>query len=291
MQGTLAGIFRTGAALFAAGFIAQAVAADSTVPYVPTPQVVVDRMLQMAKVTPQDYVIDLGSGDGRIVITAAKKFGARGFGVDLNPVRIKEATENAAKAGVSDRVTFYQRNLFETDFSQATVMTMYLLPRVNLDLRPKIFALKPGTRVVSHDFSMDEWKADEQVDIEADDKYGPGSGKGLSTIFLWIVPANAAGNWQWQTTISGKPQNYEMTLEQKFQVVTGSVKVGGRSIKLDTIKLVGDRLTGTFVADINGGTVKHELAGRIAGGAIEGSVTLSGARMQAESEWNAARKP
>jgi hypothetical protein len=248
-------------------------------------------MLQMAKVTPQDYVIDLGSGDGRIVITAAKKFGARGFGVDLNPVRIKEATENAAKAGVSDRVTFYQRNLFETDFSQATVMTMYLLPRVNLDLRPKILALKPGTRVVSHDFSMDEWKADEQVDIDAEDKYGPGSGKGLSTVFLWIVPANAAGNWQWQTTVGGKPQNYEMTLEQKFQVVTGNVRVNGRSVKFDSIKLAGDRLTGTFVAEVNGGPVKHELAGRIAGGTIDGSVTVASTRMQAESEWNATRKP
>src|SRR5476649_1536038 len=166
-----------------AGMFGNALAAESSVPYVPTPQVVVDRMLQMAKITPQDYVIDLGSGDGRIVVTAAKKYGARGFGVDLNPVRIKESVENAAKAGVSDRVEFYQRNLFETDFSSATVITMYLLPRVNLDLRPKLLELKPGTRIVSHDFSMDDWRADESVSLEVDDKYGAGAGPGTSTIY------------------------------------------------------------------------------------------------------------
>jgi hypothetical protein len=135
-------------------------AAEPSVPYVPTPQEVVERMLEIAKVGPQDYLIDLGSGDGRIVVTAAKKLGARGFGVDLNPVRIKESTESAAKAGVSDRAAFQQRDLFETDLSDATVITMYLLPRVNLDLRPKLLELKPGTRLVSHDFSMDDWKAE-----------------------------------------------------------------------------------------------------------------------------------
>ncbi|MDB5807939.1 MAG: Methyltransferase type 11, partial [Betaproteobacteria bacterium] len=183
-------------------------AAEPSVPYVPTPQAVVDRMLQMAKITPQDYVIDLGSGDGRIVVTAAKKYGARGFGVDLNPVRIKESVDNAAKAGVSDRAAFYQRNLFDTDFSEATVITMYLLPRVNLDLRPKLLALKPGTRVVSHDFSMDDWRADESVSLDVDDKYGAGGGSGTSTIYFWVVPARVAGPWRWQAKVAGKPQTY-----------------------------------------------------------------------------------
>ena len=165
MKSFTSGFLRIAALALMAACASAALGAASSVPYVPTPQVVVDRMLQMGKITPQDYVIDLGSGDGRIVITAAQKYGARGFGVDLNPVRIKESTENAAKAGVSDRVTFYERNLFETDLSQATVITMYLLPRVNLDLRPKILELKPGTRILSHDFSMDEWKADEAVNL------------------------------------------------------------------------------------------------------------------------------
>ncbi len=279
-----------GAAVFAlvAGWGHMA-AAQGTVPYVPTPQIVVDRMLQMAKITPQDYIIDLGSGDGRIVVTAAKNYGARGFGVDLNPVRIKEAVENAANAGVSDRASFFQRNLFQTDLSQATVITMYLLPRVNLDLRPKLLELKPGTRLVSHDFSMDDWKADETANLDVADKYGPGSGSGLSTIFFWIVPAKVTGPWQWQATIGGKAQAYEMVLEQNFQIISGIVRIAGRSVKLADAKLRGDQISGSFTADVNGSPVKHDFAGRVAGNAINGSITLAGTRMQGQQEWSATR--
>lgn len=283
------GGFVVGAALAAAGWMNCAVAADTSVPYVPTPQVVVDRMLQMAKVTPQDYLIDLGSGDGRIVVTAAKKFGARGFGVDLNPVRIKEAVENAARAGVSDRAAFHQRNLFETDLSDASVITMYLLPRVNLDLRPKILELKPGTRVVSHDFSMDDWKADEAVSFEVQDKYGAGGGSGTSTIFFWVVPAKVTGPWHWQLSVAGKPQSYEMVLEQTFQVISGVVRVGGRSVKLLDAKLRGDQISGNFTVEINGSPQKHEFSGRVAGSSIEGSVKLTGSRSQGQLEWIATR--
>jgi hypothetical protein len=272
-----------------AGLMNGALAADLSVPYVPTPQVVVDRMLQMAKVTPQDYLIDLGSGDGRIVVTAAKKYGARGFGVDLNPVRIKEAVENAARASVSDRTAFHLRNLFETDLADATVITMYLLPRVNLDLRPKILELKPGTRIVSHDFSMDEWKADESVNLEVQDKYGGGSGSGTSTIYFWVVPARVTGPWQWQTSVAGKPQAYEMVLEQNFQVISGVVRVGGHSVKLQEPKLSGDQISGTFIADVNGAPLKHEFSGRVTGGGIEGSVKLTGSRTQGQVEWSAKR--
>src|SRR6185436_19064853 len=160
------------------------------VPYVPTPQDVVERMLQIAQVGPSDYLIDLGSGDGRIVVTAASKFGARGFGVDLNPERIRESNENARKANVTDRASFYQRNLFETDLSQATVITMYLLPRVNLELRPKLLELRPGTRLVSHDFSMDDWKPDTQITMESKDRWSGAGGK--SDIYFWVVPAKVA---------------------------------------------------------------------------------------------------
>jgi len=280
---------RAAAWFAAAGLAGGAQAAEPSVPYVPTPQVVVDRMLQMARITPQDYVIDLGSGDGRIVITAAKKYAARGFGVDLNPVRIKESVENAAKAGVSERVAFYQRNLFETDFSEATVITMYLLPRVNLDLRPKLLALKPGTRIVSHDFSMDDWKADEAFSLEVDDKYGAGGGSGTSTIYFWVVPAKAAGAWQWQSSVGGKPQSYEMTLEQNFQMLNGTVRVGGRSAKLQDAKLRGEQISGNFTIEVNGGTVKHELTGRVTGAGIEGSVKLTGGRSVGQQEWSATR--
>ena len=185
-----------GAAMALASISPGAHAVDSSVPYVPTPQSVVDRMLEIGKVGPHDYLIDFGSGDGRIVVTAAAKHGTRGFGVDLNPTRIDEANENARKANVTDKIAFYQRDLFATDLSQATVITMYLLPRVNLALRPKLLELKPGTRIVSHDFSMGEWKPDLHEAVAASDKYG-GSG-GHSDIYLWIIPAKVEGTWRWQ---------------------------------------------------------------------------------------------
>jgi SAM-dependent methyltransferase len=152
--------------------------------FVPTPQEVVDRMLALAKVTKDDFVIDLGSGDGRIVITAAQKFGARGMGVDLDPQRIKEAKENKQKAGVGDRVEFRQANLFETDLSKATVLTMYLLPKLNIQLRPLLLDLKPGTRLASHAFDMGEWKPDRHDKVNGRDAYH------------WVVPAKVAGRWQ-----------------------------------------------------------------------------------------------
>ena len=173
-------------------FASAALAQEPRVPYVPTPQDVVDKMLQMAQVGAGDYLIDLGSGDGRIVVTAARKHGARGFGVDINPTRIAEATANAEKAGVSDKVAFYQRDLFQTDLSQATVISMYLLPRVNLELRPKLLALRPGTRIVSHDFSMDDWKPDAYARVTTRSEKYSGTG-GESELYFWVVPAQSGG--------------------------------------------------------------------------------------------------
>jgi len=262
-------------------------AAEPSVPYVPTPQEVVERMLQIAKVTASDYVIDLGSGDGRIVITAAKKHGARGFGVDLNSVRISEANENARKAGVTDKVAFYQRDLFETDVSEATVITMYLLPRVNLELRPRLLELKPGTRLVSHDFSMDDWKPDVHVQMDAKDKYG-GSG-GRSDIYFWVVPARVGGTWQWQLPVSGKSHAYEVSLTQKFQMISGNVKIGGRSVSLQNPRLRGDEIRFSFIAEVNGAPVKHEFTGKVEGEGIVGTARLSGSRVQAQLEWSAQR--
>jgi hypothetical protein len=272
------------AAVFAAS---AAMATDASVPYVPTPQDVVERMLEMAKVGPQDYLIDLGSGDGRIVVTAAQKHGARGFGVDLNPTRIAEANANARKAGVTDKVQFYQRDLFETDLSDATVVTMYLLPRVNLDLRPKLLDLKPGTRIVSHDFSMGEWKADQHVEMNSKDKYG-GTG-GMSDIYLWIVPAKVAGIWRARLQIRGRPVDYEFHLDQQFQSVSGSARVGGRSVKLQNVALSGSQLTMQFTADIDGAPMKHEFAGQVADGEMNGTADLSGAKLQAKLDWTAKR--
>lgn len=266
---------------------AQAAGDQPSVPYVPTPQAVVDRMLDLAKITDRDYLIDLGSGDGRIVVTAAKKFGARGFGVDLNPVRIDEANANARKAGVTDKVAFYQCNLFETDLSQATVITMYLLPRVNLQLRPQLLELKPGTRLVSHDFDMGDWKADVAVRMDASDKFS-GAG-GDSDVYFWVVPAKAAGGWRSQFPVAGKPQNYEFTFEQKYQVVSGSAQVNGRAVKIVDAKLRGAELTFSFTAEVNGAPLKHEFSGRIDGGRIVGQAALSGSRLAARVEWIAER--
>ncbi|HEX6732121.1 MAG TPA: class I SAM-dependent methyltransferase [Pyrinomonadaceae bacterium] len=154
---------------------------DRDVPYVPTPQTVVDEMLKLAAVTNRDVVYDLGSGDGRIVITAAKKYGARGVGVDIDPERVKEANANAVQAGVTDRVKFVEQDLFKTDLKEASVVTLYLLPAVNLKLRPKLWSeLKPGTRVVSHRFDMGDWKPEKTVEIDG------------STIYYWVIPTKNA---------------------------------------------------------------------------------------------------
>jgi hypothetical protein len=268
-------------------FTGGAWAATASVPYVPTPQEVVERMLQLAKVTANDYVIDLGSGDGRIVVTAAKKHGARGFGVDLNPERIAEANENARKAGVTDRVSFQQRDLFETDLSDATVITMYLLPRVNMELRPRLLDLKPGTRLVSHDFSMEDWKPDVHVRVDAKDKYG-GAG-GTSDIYFWVVPAKVAGIWQWQLPVAGKSVAYEVALSQRFQTVGGTARIGGRSVPLQNVKLNGDAISFAFTAEVNGAPVKHRFSGRVQGSTISGDAALSGNRLQAQLDWTAQR--
>ena len=264
-----------------------AAAAEPTVPYVPTPHEVVDKMLAMAKVTPNDYLIDLGSGDGRIVVTAAKKYGARGFGVDLNPVRIREAVENAMQNGVSDRAEFYQRNLFETDLSAASVITMYLLPRVNMELRPRLLDLTPGTRIVSHDFDMDDWKPEETVHMDVKQKYG--NAGGTSSVYFYIVPAKVAGVWRWQQVVGGKPQHYELALEQKFQVVSGTLRINGTPLKIADAKLRGDQLGFNVTADLNGAATKQTFSGRVSGDNLFGSVVLSGARGQSQLEWIAAR--
>ena len=279
----------TGVIALSAALSGSATAGESRVPYVPTPQDVVDRMLEIAKVGPHDYLIDLGSGDGRIVITAAAKHKTRGYGVDLNPVRVQEANDNARKAGVTERVAFYQRDLFETDLDSATVITMYLLPQVNLELRPKLLKLKPGTRLVSHDFDMGDWKPDTHVTVDSKGKYG-GSG-GTSDIYFWIVPAEAAGVWRWELPVAGKQQSYELTLEQKYQAISGSARIGGGAVKITNARLRGDEIRFVFTANVNGQPVRHEFSGKIGGDGATGSARLSGARVQGQYEWDARRTP
>jgi SAM-dependent methyltransferase len=223
-------------------------AQELDVVYVPTPQSVVERMLEIAKVGPADYVIDLGSGDGRIAVTAGRR-GARALGVDLNPDRIAEARANAERNGVADRVTFRQQNLFETDISSATVLTLYLLPELNLRLRPRILALKPGTRVVSHAFSMGDWKAD-HFELAGRD------------IYFWVVPARVEGQWQ----VTGDSGRFTVALKQRYQTIEGTAQIGGRTLALRNPKL--DGATIEFTIESEGKPTTYR--GRVDGGTIQG---------------------
>lgn len=261
-----------------------AMAQMQDVPYVPTPANVVDAMLQIARVGPADYVIDLGSGDGRIVIAAVKKYGARGFGVDIDGGLVNTSRREAERQGVAGRAEFYERNLFITDISRATVLTMYLFPQVIMRLRPRILAeLKPGARVVSHDFDMDKWRPDDRLKVSVPDKpFGPPS----SEIYLWIVPANAAGVWQWRLDIGGAPVTYELVLQQTFQMLAGNPVVGGKPARIEGGRMRGDEISFMLTAELGGRQVRHEFTGRAAGDVISGKVKLDGG---SELGWNAVR--
>jgi Ribosomal protein L11 methyltransferase (PrmA) len=254
------------------------------VPCVPTPANVVDAMLQIARVGPADYVIDLGSGDGRIVIAAVKKYGARGFGVDIDGGLVNSSRREAERQGVAGRAEFHERNLFITDISRATVLTMYLFPQVIMRLRPRILAeLKPGARVVSHDFDMDKWRPDDHLKVSVPDKpFGPPS----SEIYLWIVPANAAGVWQWRLDVGEAPVAYELVLQQTFQMLAGNPVVGGKPARIEGGRMRGDEISFMLTAELGGRQVRHEFTGRAAGDVISGKVKLDGG---SELGWNAVR--
>jgi SAM-dependent methyltransferase len=229
--------------------------AGKDVVWVPTPQALVDKMLDMAKVTPKDYVIDLGSGDGRTVITAAKR-GAKAMGIEYNPDMVELSKRNAAKEGVSDKASFMKADLFETDFSQAQVITMFLLPSINIKLRPKILNLRPGTRIVSNTFDMEDWKPDEDATVENCTNW--------CTAHLWIVPAKVEGNWK-------TPQG-ELTIKQSFQNITGTLKNGS------AITPINGKLNGSQITFMAGST---QYTGNVNGNSIEG--TGGGAK------WSATR--
>lgn len=234
--------------------------------FVPTPQPAVERMLDLARVGPRDFVIDLGSGDGRIAITAGRR-GARALGVDLDPQRLAEAAKNLEAAGVGDRVEFRQQNLFETDLSKATVITMYLLPSLNLKLRPQLLDLKPGTRIASHDFTMGDWKPDVFENVQGRD------------VLFWVIPAKVDGTWQVRT----RRDEFTVTIEQKFQEISGTVQIGNRRVPLRGAQIHGDRIE--FSADLAGRLVHFR--GRVDGNEIKGR--MRGAQ-RAGRNWTAQRK-
>jgi len=215
--------------------------AGKDVVWVPTPQALVEKMLDLAKVTPQDFLMDLGSGDGRTVITAAKR-GLRAQGVEYNPDMVDLSKRNATAAGVADKATFVKADLFETDFSKAQVITMFLLPSINLRLRPTILNMKPGTRIVSNSFTMEAWQADATTTVEGDCTT-------WCTAYLWIVPAKAEGTWQLESN--------QLTLTQQFQVLSGTLG----SNPLTNGRLTGDSITfsaggTTYTGTVNGNSMK-----------------------------------
>jgi hypothetical protein len=274
-----------GALFFSCAF-GQGLGKELDTPYVPTPQVVVDRMLDMAQLKSGETVIDLGSGDGRIMIEAARKYGARGFGVEIDPKLVKISNERALEAGVADRVKFLQQDLFKTDFREANVLTLYLLPDVNLALRPKILAeLKPGSRVVSHDYGMGDWRPDAEETIAAPDKK-VGARK-ESQVFLWTVPANVDGEWSFELSSGVKSRRTRLVLKQKYQVVSGTVELTGQGdVRLSGGRLRGDELRLTLPAGaVDRGPV--EMVGRVNGGKIVGTLRKAGRDL---ANWNAQRK-
>ena len=241
------------------------------VPYVATPDRVVDQMMSLASVGSADYVLDLGSGDGRIVIAAALKHGARGMGVEIDPRLVKLSNEKAQREGVGDRVKFVVRDLFKTDFGQASVITMYLLPNVNLKLRPKLLKLKPGTRIVSHDWDMGDWEPDRRVVLDVPDKkrarprrWASGSSKDQapkeSTLMLWRIPARIGGTWR-------AGESLTITLRQKYQKLNGSATYRGEVFNHTTGTIDGTKVRLCFAHRFDG-SCKRGVSGELTNGQL-----------------------
>jgi SAM-dependent methyltransferase len=271
--------FIGGAAALAAASVVPIIAQSQffDVPFVPTPQVVVDEMLRLAAVTPNDIVYDLGSGDGRIVITAARKFGARAVGVELDEHLIYQSEESARQANVLDRVKFLQQDFFKTDFSPATVVTMYLLPGVMKRLREQMLQLKPGTRLVAHDFDFEDWRPDVKTTIR-------------KNVFLWIVPAKVDGRWQVRAAVPGGDLVFDMELRQKYQDLDGFARLEPIPGGVWEPKLEGDRIRFVIVDSRdrdNEATLYFQ--GRVAGSVMEGDLVRGAGNEQKRYAWRAMR--
>jgi len=250
-------------------FTPQVGQAGKDVIWVPTPPELVEKMLQMARITPNDFVIDLGSGDGRIAIAAAQKFGARSMGVEYNPDMVALSNREAQRQGVADKVKFVKADIFETDFSQATIITMYLLPDLNLKLQPKILDQKPGTRVVSHQFNMGEWQPDETANIDN------------RLAHLWIVPAKAGGTWSLR--IDDKAQERPLVIRQSFQMLSVQVNSGNATLAFTDGRVRGDEVSFAIMD----ASVRREFSGRIQDNSMNGTMRSAGSP---DLRWSASRR-
>lgn len=255
------------------------------VPYVPTPLEVVDEMLSQAGLKAGDVLYDLGCGDGRIVIEAAKRHGVKAIGIDIDPLRISECNANAAKAGLAGKVRFIQQDLFEADFKDATVVTMYLLTSVNLRRRPKLLAdLKPGTRLISHSFGMGDWRPDRTTTVRL--SYDNDRG-----VHFWIIPANASGRWEWDLSAGGTKRHFVFDAAQRFQDLSGPVTADGEPLKVYELALSGDVITFVLTAQQGGKTASSVYEGKIRGNTVVGTVRSREDPRAPAAVWSASRDP
>lgn len=254
------------------------------VPYVPTKFPVVEEMLNMAGVSKTDVLYDLGCGDGRIVIGAAQKYGARGIGIDLDPERIRESEANASSAGVSDRVKFCTGDLFQADIREATVVSLYLLTTINLRLRPRLLQeLRPGARVVSHNFAMENWKPDASSEVDVDGV--------RHEVFLWVIPVNASGSWSWTMKLKEKSVAVRAELAQKYQYATGTVKISGAEAAVTNAKIQGDFVRFAFEASVENKPATFAFEGKLIDQTINGTFRSAVNGETKTGTWKATRKP
>jgi len=248
--------------------------------YEATPQIIVEEMLKMAEVTRNDIVYDLGCGDGRFVITAARKYGARGVGIDIDPQRILESQRNARRAGVTDKVQFKEGDLFETDIREATLVVLYLLPELNLELRPKLLKeLRPGARVLSYEFDMYDWLPD-RMGRWGGNKY-----------FYWIIPTDVAGLWVWSLPLRNRMDRFSLDLSQKFQEIQGMIRTPVQEISALELYLRGDRIG--FLLRYRHSEQEMEMyyRGRVMGSSMRGKVEIKTHQSVIKYDWMATRRP
>jgi hypothetical protein len=258
-------------------------------PYVPTPQVIVDRMLQMAQVSATDFVIDLGSGDGRMVRTAARVHGASGFGVDIDAELVERSNAEARREGIAARAKFLQQDVFKADIRKATVVTLYVLPNMMTSLRPKMLSeLKPGTRIVSHDYHFREWLPDSRVAFDVPEKKDA-VGFSSTSIYLWIVPAHVGGRWQLEVAGNKLAEPVTLSLHQSFQYVNGMAEIGSRKAELVNTRLKGDAFEFDFDSAVKGGGERHIYRGKVNGDTMEGEVAWGSGVAPRRYKWKATR--
>lgn len=252
--------------------------------FVPTPNRVVEEMLRVADIHADDVIYDLGCGDGRIVILAAQKAGSRGVGIDIDPQRIEESKRNATKAGVEQLVHFLEQDLFQADFSEATVVTLYLLPMLNLQLRPKLLTeLRPGTRIVSHDFGMNEWLPDQKTVVVIGERH--------HWVYHWIVPANVIGRWELAIPELRDRTPFTLHLEQVYQYVVGAAILDGSRRHLKNAKLSGSHLRFELELERSGETLPVIFEGEVLGDVMDGTAKWHQSPQVIKHSWRAVRDP